>query len=304
MISDYINLLSSDKLIIFLFHGVIEDNSNYKIRNYTSKHIKRSYFEQLLFKLKKSGVPLSMQEVISHIEKKIKFPKRSYAITFDDGFENNYSVARHILTKFETPATFYITTNFINSNSMSWIDKIEWLFETNNSFEIKLPWSKYIYLCDSVKKKKRMLEEIRLIAKQNKRLRFDDLVSFIFAQLGSHVIDSSNEDIDKKMNWDQVADLSSHELFNIGGHTHNHAIMSYLNDEELNLEIDLSLELIRQKAGLITTHYSYPEGQADHYSEKVITFLRKRGIVCSPTAIRGANDIDTSPFELKRITVI
>ena len=60
---------------------------------------------------------------ISIGKKKIK--RRSFAITFDDGFENNFSVAAPILVNFKIPFTIYITTNFVNKNAMSWIDKVD-----------------------------------------------------------------------------------------------------------------------------------------------------------------------------------
>ena len=56
-------------------------------------------------------------------------PRNAYAITFDDGFENNYSLAAPILDDFNLPATFYFSTDFIENNSMSWIDKIEYCVE-------------------------------------------------------------------------------------------------------------------------------------------------------------------------------
>ena len=62
-------------------------------------------------------------------ENETPFPKNSFALTFDDGFENNMSIAAPILTDYKVPATIYVTTNFIENNEMSWIDKIESAFK-------------------------------------------------------------------------------------------------------------------------------------------------------------------------------
>ena len=42
---------------------------------------------------------------------------------------NNYSIAAPILNDLKIPATFYFSTDFVENNTMSWIDKIEYCFE-------------------------------------------------------------------------------------------------------------------------------------------------------------------------------
>ena len=40
---DLANMLSKDKLIIFLFHGVINKHKD-SVRNYSSKHLEKDFF--------------------------------------------------------------------------------------------------------------------------------------------------------------------------------------------------------------------------------------------------------------------
>ena len=98
---------------------------DYKIRNYNRKHIEKDYFYKICSKLSKSGNALSMDQIYDILKKKKKLPERSFAITFDDGFYNNFKIAAPILKDLNLPATFYITTNFIDKNYMSWIDIVE-----------------------------------------------------------------------------------------------------------------------------------------------------------------------------------
>ena len=93
---DLANMLSKDKLIIFLFHGVINKHKD-SVRNYSSKHLEKDFFANAIKLLSKKGNSLSMDDVKNHIENKMRFPKYSYSITFDDCFENNISIAEPIL---------------------------------------------------------------------------------------------------------------------------------------------------------------------------------------------------------------
>ncbi len=68
-------------------------------------------------------------------------------------------------------------------------------------------------------------------------------------------------------------------------------------------ELDTSLNLLKEKAGVGPKHYSYPEGQENCFSEEVINVLKSRGVRCSPTAIDGVNTTGVDPFRLMRVSV-
>ena len=97
--------------------------------------------------------------------------------------------------------------------------------------------------------------------------------------------------------------MAGDALFTVGGHSHTHAILSFLDDDALDAEIDTSLRLLAERARIKARHYSYPEGLRHCYSDRVIRHLKKRAIRCCPTAEDGVNDHRTDLFRLKRITV-
>ena len=59
-----------------------------------------------------------------HKRENINIPKNTIAITFDDGFKNNYDVAAPILDEHQIPQHLYLT-GYINSTKMFWVDQIE-----------------------------------------------------------------------------------------------------------------------------------------------------------------------------------
>jgi peptidoglycan/xylan/chitin deacetylase (PgdA/CDA1 family) len=294
--------LANDHLAIFLFHGVV-DRGEYVVRNYTRKHVAADAFDLFLSTLCRSGQPVSMNDVIEIKRRNAPYPTRSFAITFDDGFENNLSVAAPLLRKYKVPATFYVTTGFIGTNRMSWIDRIEWAFEEAGALAIRVPWSKTSHEAADAAAKMRLLDEIRKHVKSKPGLDPDAFASDVQTQLGFDETHCSDGPLDLKLTWDQVRALDGDPLFTIGGHSHTHAILSFLDTVALDRELDTSLGLLESKAGIVTRHYSYPEGLAHCYSEAVIEALRRRGIACCPTAEPGTNDSNIDLFHLKRIAV-
>lgn len=127
----------------------------------------------------------------------------------------------------------------------------------------------------------------------------------IYQQCGEPVIMTSDDAIDLKLTWDQVNELASQSLFDVGGHTHTHAILGFLDSDEMRFELDTSIDMLRSKARIPEVrHFSYPEGFAGSFTDDTIRMLKERGIVCSPTAIKGINSLDADPFYLRRIFVV
>jgi peptidoglycan/xylan/chitin deacetylase (PgdA/CDA1 family) len=301
---EYVERLTPNDLAIFLFHGVVE-SSDSPVRNYTKKHLERDFFEKLIAALKSEGNALSLDQVIEHHSNHTPYPPRAFAITFDDGFENNYSIAAPVLRKFGVPATFYVSTHLVEHNSMSWIDRIEFGIEKVQSGEIKPPWlGGGVWSFSSSADKIKFLTYLRKHVKADPAIDTDTLVTDIFAQLGLEEVRSSHHPLDQKLSWDQVKALHEDPLFRVGGHSHNHVNLAFLKPAEMENEIDLSLSLLKAKAGITARHYSYPEGLEHCFSPAIIQKLKSSGVACSPTAIDGTNPAGTDLFHLKRIFVV
>lgn len=298
----YADRLTDDgSVVIYLFHGVITEQVC-KVRNYTRKHIPVNEFDDIIGGLRARGTPVSMDDILTHCEKGRPFPKGAFAVTFDDGFENNLSVARPVLQRHGVPATVYVTSRFIDQNGMSWIDRIELAFERTEAGELRLPWSSEPYSFSDTSSKISILNEIRRQVKSDPSLDVDGFVSSIFHQLGMDEIHSSSDSLDLKMTWSQVREWCA-PGYTIGGHSHTHAILSFLSPSALATELDTSLDLLKDRAGIVSPHYSYPEGLSHCFSPAVIDSLKQRGVRCCPTAIDGVNPPNTNPFLLRRVMV-
>ena len=223
----------------------------------------------------------------------------------NDGFENNYSVAAPILEKYSTSATFYVSTNMVDKNLMTWIDQIEYCFENINRASVQLPWHNNYFQLNGKDSKIDCLEDIRTQVKRYPRLyKPEKVVTMIFDQCSLDMVSSNDHPLDNKMNWDQVCKLHLHKLFAVGGHSHNHVSLGSLGSTVMKNEIETSITLLKIKADISSSHYSYPEGQKNDFNENVIAQLKKNSIRCCPTAMDGPNDlIISSMFHLKRVLV-
>jgi len=73
--------------------------------------------------------PLALQDLVEHFEKKKSLPKRCFLLTFDDGFREMHDVVAPILRAKGVPATFFLTTGFIDNEDMAHHCKLSLLLE-------------------------------------------------------------------------------------------------------------------------------------------------------------------------------
>lgn len=288
----YSKLLKTNKVLILLFHGVVK-KKYHRIWDPARKHVTLRRFENIIKDLKLHGNSISMKDFC--LKRNLK--KNNFIITFDDGFYNNLNAAK-ILIKYKVHSTFYITTNFIEKNLMSWTDMID--YAVNLTKKKKLLIFKKIFTLKTIKDKMQFQKKIRKIVKNDLKLNELDIAKYIQLNLIGKVINSSSKEIYKKLKWKNIIQLNKNKLFDIGLHSHNHEILTKLDDKELKNTIISSKKTLKKRTKIVTNLFAYPDGKHNHYSSKVIKTLKKFKFISSPTAIKGYNKILGNKFNLKR----
>lgn len=104
-----------------MYHEVSEiPERNKRIRSTNPAYsVSLEQFREQMEYLYENGYhTLSLNEVI---DAKTSLSHKTVALTFDDGWANNYTNAFPILKKFELTATIFVVTNFVgNHNYMDW----------------------------------------------------------------------------------------------------------------------------------------------------------------------------------------
>ncbi|MBU5591465.1 polysaccharide deacetylase family protein [Clostridium sp. MSJ-4] len=106
-----LNKNSGQAIPILMYHSITEnDKGLFKVN-------KNDFYEQMKY-LKDNGFnTLSMDEVYDHLQNHKPFPDRSIAITFDDGYKDNYENAYPILKDLGFKATIFVVTDNLNTGS-------------------------------------------------------------------------------------------------------------------------------------------------------------------------------------------
>jgi peptidoglycan/xylan/chitin deacetylase (PgdA/CDA1 family) len=287
---------------VLLYHGVSGYDNFRGIENFSKKHIsKKLFLKQMLF-LKKNCNVVSINELEKYKkEKKIK--RNTVIITFDDGFENNFKVAVPILIRLNLPCIFYISTGMIGKNNMFWVDKIEDIINRTKIKYLDIFLEKNIRFSLKTRIEKiKAVEKIKKYCKSISASKKDKLINnlSIISKIKPNNKYSKNYRV---MNWKQVKNIANNDLFEIGGHSFNHDILTRLTVSKMKKNIKQSITPLEKKLKKKIKHYSYPEGQSSDYNYNVKKYLRSLGVKICPTAIDGIAKLDDDNFEIKRIMV-
>ena len=99
-------LLLNKHASILMYHS-ISDNSEF----FSVSPVEFEW--QMRYLLEHNYSIISLDKLVNFIEKRMKIPRRTVVLTFDDGYEDNYYSAFSILKKFNFPATIFLTTGRI-----------------------------------------------------------------------------------------------------------------------------------------------------------------------------------------------
>ena len=211
-------------------------------------------FEQLLQWLSSNYKLVSMDDLEKHLVSKEK--SFVIALTFDDGYKDNKDFALPLLMKYNCPATIYVATRFIGSDTSVWWFELWDYIEENETVSFTYKGRKYQLNSDSLEQKEEcffILKRMFLLcnlAEQNELLMVVTKTSIRKSYRNYF------------LTWDEIRELDCNPLITIGAHTQSHDSLAIANNLELNHELIGSKNTIEGVVGHEIKHFAYPFGNS------------------------------------------
>jgi peptidoglycan/xylan/chitin deacetylase (PgdA/CDA1 family) len=195
--------------------------------------------------------------------------KNKYAtIMFDDGYKDNIEYAAPILQKHNVKASFYVVTDSINNNVLTWTHILEYIFQFTDVINIELDFDflpkefkviKLNSIEDRIKFINKFKPFIKTIPHENRQL----ILSQIFR---------SFKDVDLPrimMSWEDLRQLKRCGHY-IGSHTVTHSMLGTMSDKkEIRKELEDSRVDIRNNLGHFPMTISYPVGSFNKTTKEI-----------------------------------
>ena len=288
--------------IILLYHRIINDNSKYLDKGPGMHHHIKDFEKEIPY-LKKNYQILPMDEVVAHIKSGQGFDRPTVAITFDDGYRDNYTLAYPLLQKHGVPATIYLTSSLIGSEKRTWTDQIEQAFLLTHREYFLLPalFGEEKISIRTKEEKRTTCIELASKLKSLPDMRRKELLHDIFEGLGMNGSNPLERGSRIMLNWDEVKEMARHGI-TFGSHSHTHPILSRMPPQEAKEDILMSKKIIEEQLGREIKHFAYPNGRAEDFSEELREYCKEIDFESVATVIFGVNNVkDNSTFSLRRV---
>lgn len=223
-------------------------------------------------------------------------PARAAAITFDDGYADNYTQALPILQRHGVSATFFVASGFLDGGRM-WNDTvIEALRNTTLSvLDTGLDGLRELSLGDIDAKRHAMH---RLLAAV-KHMQPDERLETV-ERIASHCAVTLPDDL--MMSSAQLRALRASGMI-IGAHTVSHPILAVTSLEQAREEIESGKAHLEQLLGEPVRLFAYPNGKpGSDYRPVHVNMVRELGFEAAVSTHWGANTRDSDPYQLLRFT--
>ncbi len=260
------------------------------------------HFREHLQVLRDRYSVLTLGDFVSCLDKN-QLPRRSVAVTFDDGYVDNLTFARPLLREFDTPATVFVTSGFIGKAAFWW-DRLLQIVMTAPDLpsEIELPISRRSWIPPSTDERARRLgcyhslwDDIRCSRLETKERLIDELQRSIPGR-------SENQDA-RPLTQSELEQLVSGGPFSLGAHSVTHPVLAGLRLDDQVREMSESRRCLEQMTGKEVVDFSYPHGTASDIGSSSVAAARAAGFRSACTAIRGVVEPGCDPLQLTRIRV-
>ncbi len=223
-------------------------------------------------------------------------PEGVLAITFDDGYQDNYLHAFPILQRYGLPATVFLTTGSIDSREPLWFEMLaQSIKRTPREFldlEIDIPRRFWMRTeAERLDANAQIFGLLRRLPDAGRRQRLKE----ILRELG---MKDYRERCDRMLTWSQIRLMKEHGV-DFGGHTVSHPFISKLAPEDAAWELSECKHRIEDELQAPVDHFAYPNGRKEDI-DRCKDLLRWAGYRAAVTTMWGLNYGSTDPMELRR----
>ena len=287
------------KAVILAYHGVMGAPLTFPL----SQHLGVERFEWQMRYLAENCrcVPLSrlVQEIRRH-----RIEPYSVAVTFDDGFRNNYSNALPILRRYGVPATIFLPAGYIGTDRLLWPEALACYLAASDRETLALDGQTLSLRTPADKAS--AYGAITRHLKGYRANRVDDFISGLRASLGLAPTEPGPSAMRTQfefLSWDEARAMRGSGLIEIGSHSVHHRRLAQLSADEARYEITESKRILERELGE-TPYFAYPYGgrpqDFDDVHRKMAIAAGYQAII---TAMHGTVQSGSDPYELPRVYI-
>lgn len=297
---------STPRLLVLMYHRILDEQDERTRFEEPGMIVTPDSFRMHMEQIRKYFSPVQLCDWVDYCPGGSKRPGMFCAVTFDDGWADNYENAYPILKELDIPATIFLATDLIGTSNMFWPEKLSRLLlalpecASVNGSHPATAWLRDLLPGNHDYWNSRPGPENLAAAIDRAKSLPDNEIN----RLLSETIDSLDLEIGSDrpslLDWEQVTEMIESGLVDIASHTRRHIRLgSETPRAVLESEIIGSKNVIREKTGHSARAFCFPNGD---YSPQALELVRQH-YQCAVSTSSGWNSCKNDIHLLRRIGI-
>jgi len=229
------------------------------------------FFDLQLKYFKKHFNVVAGEELQALVLNKKPLKHMHVAVTFDDGYRNDYTTSFQILKSNGCSGTFFLVPTYVGTSTIPWWDEIAYL--VRNSPKTDLTFTVPVPLTVSLGGGR--VHEINTVLRHYKRpdnLDSEALMNELRDQAGCDL-----PAVDRRfITWEEAREMKAAGMA-IGSHTQTHGILGQMSPETQQWELEESKKNIEANLGGQVDSIAYPVGIHGAFTQTTEEIARSTG---------------------------
>ena len=274
------------KVVLLTYHRVLAERDVRARFVQPGMYVEAGVFERQMRFLRDHFRLISLAELFERWRGEGLDAGRPYCVvTFDDGWLDNYVHAYPVLRRLGIPATIFLPTRFVGTDTWFWPDRLAYVLQAVHGRE-------------GGNGDTRWLDHMEKVIASWKELSDERIEEEVAGLIASAGVSIPRERI--VVNWDEVAEMGRSGI-SFGSHSTTHAILTHVSPDGLPREIDDSLAVIRERSGNDVPVFCYPNGS---YSSAVVDRVKAAGYLGAVTTDVGwERTVARDLYRVRRVSV-
>lgn len=290
--------------VIFMYHRVLSPDAIISFPVQPGMYVSLPNFTRHIKWMQSHLSILSLQELILRLRSD-KDISGCCALTFDDGWVDNYQHVFPVIQKYQVPITVFLATGFIGTGKWFWSDEVasclSLIYKEKVDIGIFSGTLKKLFFQSGVCEKKELEAVIDNCVERLKRYPSRQRQNLL-QELNLVCRKDEIQYPRCLMNWSEIREMAASGLVEFGSHTVNHMLLDQISPKQALIEIVDSKNQIEHEIGQQCLLFAYPNG---NYSNEIISVLKEAGVVAAVTTKRGYvnRTLSSSMLELPRVAL-
>lgn len=291
-----------NRLLILMYHRILPFNHPAQQFEQPGMIVAPETLEMHLAVLREYFELMHLDDWLQRAGSGACLPRMACALTFDDGWKDNYEYAFPILKGAGVPATIYLVSKMVGGTYGFWPTRLArllceaWGRKDNRATSLIAAQCPAVVIPEVVGLEEMRLEADRVIGAMKNF--YDDIgMRRVVDAVEREMCLTSESDL---LTWEQVGEMGESGFIRFGSHTRNHIrLANGVNESKALEEIALSATDLESCLNQPVSGFCYPNG--DHCSE--VVDIVKRRYAYAVTTQAGWNDRSTDRYLLRRVGV-